>query len=206
MVHGPKEKKERALGERLQVKGERCSSPKCALVRKPFRPGVHGHSRQRKALSEFGQQLKEKQKFKVYYGVGERELRRIFERAAEKKGSTSARLIELLERRLDNVIYRMGLAVSRSAAHQAITHGHILVNKRRVRSPGFLVSKGDEISIRPESKPQGVFKELSESLKKQEIPSWLSVDPLKVEGKVLEVPDDPALPFNVNFLIESFSK
>lgn len=206
MVHGPKEKKERALGERLQVKGERCNSPKCAAVRKPFRPGVHGHKRQRKALSEFGQQLKEKQKFKVYYGIGERELARIFERASEKKGSTSEQLLGLLERRLDNVIYRMRFAVSRSAARQAIIHGHILVNKRRVRSPGFLVSKGDEISVREESKMRSVFKELPETLKKQEIPSWISVDPSKTEGKVLGIPDDPALPFNVNFLIESFSK
>ncbi|MEK7193334.1 MAG: 30S ribosomal protein S4 [Patescibacteria group bacterium] len=201
-----KEKKERSLGEHLQIKGDRCNSPKCALVRKPYRPGVHGHKRQRKALSEYGQQLKEKQKFKVSYGVDEKELRNIFKKAAEYSGSTSARLIELLERRLDNVLFRIGFAPSRSAAHQLIVHGHVLVNGKRTRSPGFLVRVKDVMSFRPESKNLGAVKMLPERLKNYDGPAWLSVDKDKMEGRVLSLPDNVALPFNVNLLVESFSK
>src|SRR3989344_2591884 len=113
MVHGPKEKKERSLGEHLHVKGKRCNSPKCAFVRKPNRPGVHGASR-RRAPSDFGRQLKEKQKFKVLYGVHERNMRAIFMRAQGDPQGVQAKLIELLERRLDNVVFRFGFAESRS--------------------------------------------------------------------------------------------
>lgn len=203
---GPKEKKERALGERLQVKGDRCNSPKCAAVRKPYRPGVHGHKRQRKNLSEFGQQLRERQKFQVSYGVGERELRKVYKQAARHTGSTATQILELLERRLDNILFRFGFAVSRSAARQLIVHGHIFVNGTRVRSPGILVAAGDRIGFRPESKELASVKRLHEFLKKYETPVWLRVDKEKLEGEVLAKPDDPHLPFNVNLLVESFSK
>ena len=110
---GPKEKRERALGERLQLKGTRCQSPKCALVRKPYRPGMHGQKRQRKGLSDFGRQIREKQKFKLSYGLDERSLRHLFEKASLQSGSTAVRLNELLESRLDNVVFRLGIALSR---------------------------------------------------------------------------------------------
>lgn len=203
---GPKEKKERALGERLQVKGDRCNSPKCAAVRKPYRPGVHGHKRQRKNVSEFGQQLREQQKFKVSYGIRGRELRKIYEQAARHTGSTSTQILELLERRLDNVLFRLGFAVSRSAGRQLIIHGHVLVNGVRVHSPGILVKAGDRIGFRSESKELASVKRLHEFLKKYEAPAWLRIDNDKLEAEVIAKPDDPQLPFNVNLLVESFSK
>ncbi|MEK7195569.1 MAG: 30S ribosomal protein S4 [Patescibacteria group bacterium] len=202
---GPKEKKERALGERLNLKGERCSSPKCAAVRKPYRPGVHGRSR-RRALSEFGLQLKEKQKFKVSYGLDERNLRKIFYMAQKSKESSSAKLLEFLERRLDNVVFRLGLAPSRGAARQLIIHGHMAVNSRRVRSPGFLVKGGDIVSVRKESELKKALSTRKEYLKKYEPPQWLYLDREKMEGKILSLPHDETPPFEINLLIESLSK
>lgn len=206
MVHGPKEKKERALGERLNLKGTRCASPKCAAVRKPHRPGAHGKTGRRKSLSEFGLQLKEKQKFKISYGLNERNLRKLFGEARRKTGSTAAVLLSLLERRLDNVVYRLGFATSRGMARQLITHGHILVNRKRVRSPGYTVNVGDTIGLRAESKEKGAFQTLPESLQKYDPPSWLGVDAKKIEGRVISSPEDLTPQFEVNLLVESFSK
>lgn len=203
---GPKEKKERALGERLNLKGYRCASPKCAFVRKPYKPGVHGPKARRKNLSEFGLQLKEKQKFKVSYGVDERNLRQIFLKAQKAKGSSSEKIIEFLERRLDNVIFRLGFAPSRGSARQMVFQGHVFVNKKRVRSPGYEVSAGDSVSFKDGSDKRAFFADRKEFLKKFEPPAWLSLDADKLEGKVLSLPADLAVPFEVNLLIESFSK
>lgn len=201
-----KEKKERALGERLHLKGERCNSPKCAAVRKPYRPGVHGPRSRPRSLSEFGRQIVEKQKFKITYGLNERSLRRLFEKAEKKVGSTALELLELMERRLDNVVFRLGLASSRSAAHQLIVHGHISVNHKKVRSPGFQVKVGDQIAFREESKKLKTFGPLRETLKKYEPPNWLALDKEKLEGSVLSLPQERAVPFEINLLVESFSK
>mgnify|MGYP001561718596 FL=1 len=201
----PKEKKERSLGERLQLKGERCRSPKCAMVRKPYRPGMHGHKRQRKMLSDFGRQIKEKQKFKWSYGIDERNLRHIFERAERKSGSVASQFLKLLELRLDNVIFRLGFAASRSMARQLVNHGHVMVNGRRVKSPGFELKLGDIISVRPSSVTKSVFKNLKEELSKYTPPAWLSIDADKFEGKIVSAPDEN-MPFEVNLLVESFSK
>lgn len=205
MVHGPKEKKERSLGEHLHVKGKRCNSPKCAFVRKPNRPGVHGAAR-RRAPSDFGRQLKEKQKFKVLYGLHERNLRNIFEQAQGDPQGTQVKLMELLERRLDNVVFRLGFAESRSMGRQLIVHGHIFVSGKRVRSPGFLISPQDMVTIRSESRTQGVFKDLSTTLKEREVPEWLSLDLQTLEGRVLSLPRGLQIPFEINLLVESFSK
>lgn len=201
----PKEKRERALGERLHLKGERCQSPKCAAVRKPYPPGMHGQ-RKRRGVSEFGLQLHEKQKFKLSYGVDERNLRRIFRSAEKHKASTAAKLVEFLERRVDNIVFRLGFAKSRSAARQLIVHGHIFINQRKVRSPGFEVKKGDTVSLRPESATKVHLGELKEALKKYEPPAWLAVDREKLEGRVVAFPEDERSPFEVNLLVESFSK
>jgi len=201
-----KEKKERALGVRLGLKGERCNTPKCAAVRKPYRPGPHGQKRRRGQISEFGRQLNEKQKFKFSYGLKDRNLRQLFNRASKDPGSTAAKLLEFLERRLDNTIFRLGLAPSRAAARQLIAHGHILVNKRKSRSPGLLVKKDDIISLRLESSGKGAFVKLRETLKKYDPPTWLSLDVEKLEGRVLSEPKDLEAPFEINLLIESFSK
>jgi small subunit ribosomal protein S4 len=204
---GPKERKERSLGVRLGLKPFRSLGPKAATVRKPYGPGQHGNSRRRpKALSDFGRQIKEKSKCKLVYGLDERGLRQLFERALKQTGSTSTHLMELLESRLDNVVFRLGFAPSRSVARQVIGHGHVNVNGRRVHSPGFSVKKGDEVSIRPESAAKGQFKELKESLQKYEAPAWLKVDAEKLSGKVLGLPEESSLPFEVNVLVESFSK
>ncbi|MBI4084919.1 MAG: 30S ribosomal protein S4 [Candidatus Liptonbacteria bacterium] len=205
-MKGPKEKKERALGEHLHLKGFRCQSPKCALVRRPYRPGQHGQKRKKGSVSDFGKQLKEKQKFKLSYGIDERNLRRIFEEAQKSQSSNVEKLIELVERRLDNVVFRLGLASSRSNARQLIVHGHVFVNKARVRSPGFSVKVNDVIRVREESKEKAGFKALKETIKNYEQPSWLSLDKEKLEGKVLELPREAELPVEVNLLVESFNK
>ncbi|MEK7077456.1 MAG: 30S ribosomal protein S4 [Patescibacteria group bacterium] len=205
-MHRPKEKRERALGERLMLKGERCASPKCAAVRKPYKPGVHGPKKRRKALSEFGRQLQEKQKFKLSYGIDDRTLRSLFERAEKKTGSTAAGLLEFLERRMDNVIFRMGFANSRLRARQLLVHGHIFVNGRRTRSPGMVVKAGDKIAFRPESKNIRLAKDLAETLKKYEAPPWILLDKEKIEGEILSLPQDTPPPFEINLLVESFSK
>jgi len=202
---GPKEKKERSLGEKLGFKAERSAGPKSAFLRKPYRPGQHGQSRQR-ALSDFGRQIKEKQKFKLTYGLDERNLRRLFEKALKKTGSTANHILELLEGRLDNVVFRLGFAPSRLTARQMVVHGHIRVNGKKVRSPGYEVEVGDIVSVRPESMGKASFKNLKEVLKKLEIPGWLSVDPDKIEGRVLSKPQDFKIPYEINLLVESFSK
>lgn len=201
-----KEKRERSLGERLHLKGDRCNSPKCAAVRKPYRPGVHGPQKPTRSISEFGRQVTEKQKFKLTYGINENNLAKLFAEAKKKKGSTSNQLLTSLERRLSSIVFRLGLAPSRSAAHELVIHGHILVNKKRVKSPGFLVKAGDAISIREESKKMKHLSALREILKKYEPPSWLHLNLETLEGKVLNIPEEFESPFEINLLVESFSK
>lgn len=198
------EKKERALGTKLFLKAHRCNSPRCALVRKPHRPGLHGQARH--AVSEFGQQLNEKQKIKASYGIRETQMKRIFSSAAKNPGITGNMIVQLLERRLDNAVYRLGLAPSRSVARQLVGHGHILVNNRKVTIPSFLVRSKDEISIRPQSGDQSVFKALPEMLKKYEPPVWLELDKEKLKGRVVSLPKDLEFPFDVNMVVDYYSK
>ncbi len=200
-----KEKKERSLGTKLFLKPYRCGSPKCVCVRRPFRPGLHGKAR-RRPLSEFGQQLMEKQKFQWSYGLREGQIKNIFREALKNPAVTGATFIELLERRLDNVVYRLGLAQSRSIARQLINHGHIIINGRRTTIPSCRVRVGDAITIRPQSKGYKQFAELSENLKKYEPPVWLALDKEKLEGKVLSLPKDSDLSFDVNMVVDYYSK
>ncbi|TSC60155.1 MAG: small subunit ribosomal protein S4 [Parcubacteria group bacterium LiPW_15] len=206
---GPKEKKERALGERLHLKGTRCDGPKCAAVRRPYPPGAHGQGRHR-ALSDFGKQLKEKQKFKLTYLLDERNLSRIFGEAVKNAkvsaGGVGAKFVELLERRLDNVVFRMGLAPSRLAARQLVLHGHIFVNGRRSRAPGNEVCPDDTISVRKESLSEGPFRDLKEKLKTYDMPKWLALNPENLEGRMTTLPTDVDMPFEVSLLVEAFSK
>lgn len=203
---GPKEKKERSVGERLGLKGERCSSTKCAMVRKPYRPGVHGQSRRRGNVSEFGLQIKEKQKFKLSYGVDEKNLRRLFIKSSRVKGSSAKKMLEFLERRLDNVIFRLGFASSRGSARQLIVHGHILVNGRRVRSPGYETRENETVSLRPGSEKKIMISKRLETLKKYTAPPWLFLDADKMQGKIVSHPREAASPFEINLLVESLSK
>lgn len=203
---GPKEKLERALGVRLGLKGDRALSPKSAMVRKPYKPGVHGPRARMRALSEFGLQIREKRKVKLTYGVDERGLARLFTMATAAKGASGAKMLEFLECRLDNVVYRLGFAPTRLAARQLVSHGHITVNKKKVHSPGFSVRKGDVIAAREGSETTGALAKRVELLKKYDPPSWLALHPEKMEGQVLSPPTAPDVPFEINLLVESFSK
>lgn len=203
---GPKEKRERALGMSLGLKGERSGSPKSSLVRKPYKPGVHGPNGRVRALSEFGLQLREKSKFKLTYGVDDKNLGRLYELAHKTKGSTGAKLLEFLERRLDNVVYRLAFTPSRLSARQLVLHGHITVNGKKVTSPGFMVRVGDVVAVRKASDALAHVIKRKEVMKVQEIPAWLALTPDKMEGKMLTAPSDLNPPFEINLLVESFSK
>ena len=201
-----KEKRERSLGTKLFLKAGRCASPKCVMIRRPSRPGIHGHTRRRKMPSEHAQLLQEKQKFKFAYGLREAQLRRLFAVALKKPGVTGELFLSLLERRLDNVVYRLGFAPSRSVARQLVGHGHILVNARKVTVSSYAVQVGDIVAIRPQSKNHPVFRDLEASLKKYDPPVWLAVDPEKTEGRVIALPKDFDMPFNVNMVVDFYSK
>lgn len=202
----PKEKRERQLGEHLHLKGDRCNSPKCAAIKKPYPPGAHGQTKRRKQMSDFGKQLFEKQKFKVVYGVDERNIKKMFEEAKRKEGETSARLLNMLESRLDNIVFRMGFAKSRAMARKMVVDGHFMVNGKRVKSPGYQTKINDLISIRAESKGNATFIALKELWKTYELPSWLAIDYDKEEGRVIGLPDASQVPFEISLLVESFSK
>jgi small subunit ribosomal protein S4 len=203
---GPKEKRERALGGSLGLKGDRGMSPKSALVRKPYKPGVHGPKGRPRQLSEFGLQIREKRKFKLTYGVDDNGLRRLFGMATAAKGASGAKMVEFLERRLDNVIYRLGFAPTRGAARQLVSHGHITVNGKRVTSPGYMLKIKDIVGVYAGSETKGAFTKRRELLKKFNVPPWLSLHPEKMEGQVLSPPDTKEIPFEVSLLVESFSK
>ena len=199
-----KEKRERALGVKLGLKAERCNSPKCAMVRRPQRPGMHGKNR--KQFSEFGTQLAEKQKIVFSYGLREAQMRKIFKEAQHKKESVSETIVSLLERRLDNVVYRLGFAPSRISARQYVSHGHFTVNGRRITIPSYQVKVKDVIRIRPESVSLQIFKNIKDVIKKYEAPDWLSVDKDKIEGTVKTLPHDIESPFDINLVVDFYSK
>jgi len=199
------EKKERSLGTKLSIRADRCESQKCALIRKPHRPGQHG-KRFRK-LSEFGTQLQEKQKIKFSYGVTEKQLKRIFGNAAKKKDTSAIdAIMQSLESRLDNAVMRLGFVPSRSVARQMVSHGHFLVNNKRVSTSSYSVRAGDVISIKPASKNLTVFDDLGDKLRKYEVPTWLSLDKDSLLGKVESSPRDVDFPFNINLVVDYYAK
>ncbi len=199
------EKKERALGMKLFLKGERCNSPKCAMVRRPTRPGMHGKKR-RRAPSEYGGQLLEKQRIKVSYGLREAQLEKIVKKAFKKPDATNEVIVSYLERQLSNVVFRLGMASSRTVARQLISHGHFLVNGRKVTVSSYSVKPGDVISIHPRSRNSLIFNDLSVKLKKYETPEWLFLDKEKIEGKVKSLPRDAEMPFDINLVVDYYSK
>lgn len=200
-----KEKKERALGMKLFLKGERCSSPKCAMVRRPYRPGEHGKSR-RRGLSEYGTQLLEKQRLRVSYGLREAQLEKILKIAQGITGAIGETLINILERQLGNAVYRLGFAPSRTLGRQLVTHGHFCVNGKKVRAPSHQVKAGDVISIHPSSRDLLIFQELPNTLKKYETPNWLELDKEKIEGRVKSLPHNVEIPFDINLVVDYYSK
>ncbi|MCD6289381.1 MAG: 30S ribosomal protein S4 [Anaerolineae bacterium] len=200
----------RREGQKLFLKGERCFSPKCPLEKgRNYPPGMHGKQSQfRRRESEFGLQLREKQKAKRIYGVLERQFRRYFREALRSKGLTGATLLILLERRLDNVVYRLGLADSRAQARQLVRHGHIEVNGRKTNIPSYLVKAGDVISVRERSRKTTYFRDLMERLGERPVPEWLSFDPDALTGRVLALPtrDQIDVVINEQLVVEYYSR
>lgn len=206
MERKPRERRERALGERLLLKGARSLSPKAAVVRRPYPPGQQGKKRRRRGPSEYGQQLRAKQKFRLSYGLTDKQLKRIVKEAIAQTSVTGPKIVELLERRLDNVLYRLGFAPSRFAARQLVVQGHIMVNKRKTVSPSYSVRANDVVSIRPESRAKKMFAELGTEVRKVQLPPWLMLDQETLEGKVVAPPSNVEPPFDVNAVIEFYSK
>jgi small subunit ribosomal protein S4 len=207
MIINAKCKKCRRAGQKLFLKGERCFSQKCAMVRRAYPPGVHGKSFRRRA-SEYGQQLAEKQKVRYTYGVSEQQFKKYFKEIAGQRGNKEELFVQKLESRLDNVVFRLGWARSRGLARQIVSHGHILVNGRKVNIPSCQVKKGDLIQIKETSKSKAVFRDLKTLLKKQEIPAWLSLDKQKLEGKVKGQPkiEDMGKVGELSMIIEYYSR
>ncbi|MCH5161769.1 MAG: 30S ribosomal protein S4 [Clostridiales bacterium] len=194
----------RREGQKLMLKGERCISKKCAMERRPVPPGPHANMRRKN--SEYNTQLREKQKVKRIYGVLEKQFHMYYERAEAQKGVTGENMLAMLEKRLDNVVYRMGIGASRKMSRQVVNHGHILVNGKRVDIPSYQVKLGDEISVRETSRDNELFKELRGA--KVTMPKWLTFDTENFVGKIVDNPkrDDIDLNINEQLIVELYSK
>jgi len=192
---------------KLFLKGAKCFTDKCPVEKRNFAPGQHGKDKRTKVVG-YGLQLREKQKTKRIYFTLENQFRNYFERAAQSKGVTGEVLLQQLERRLDNVIYRMGFGASRRQARQIVRHGHVSVNGRKVNIPSFQVSAGDEISVREHAKKFGVIAGAIDFTSHQPTPTWLEVDRENLRGRVLALPkrDDINLPVNEQLIVELYSK
>lgn len=203
---GPACKLCRREGTKLFLKGDRCLSGKCAIDRRNTAPGQHGAAT--KKLREYGMQLREKEKTKRYYGVLERQFVNYFEEADRTKGMTGENLICLLERRLDNVVYRMGMAASRKEARQLVLHGHFTLNGKNVNIPSLIVKAGDVISVKESSRASVKIKALAEELATKSAPKWLDVDKNGLTVKVATLParDDVDFDFNEQLIVELYSK
>ncbi len=207
----------RRAGEKLFLKGDRCSTPKCAVVRKPYAPGMHGGTNRSfrgggrgRGLSEFGKQLAEKQKIKRMYGVSEQQFKKHLSDAMQQKGVVSDNLLIRLESRFDNIIYRLGLASSRAQARQMVNHSTFLVNGRTLDVPSAKLRTGDEISVKKQKAAKLYMKELKAILRKKdkEVLSWLSFDPKTMTGKVLSSPskDEINSSLDTHLIIEFYSR
>ncbi len=196
----------RREGQKLFLKGARCYSDKCSVTRRNYAPGQHGQKRTK--LSEYGTQLREKQKTRSFYGVGEKQFRKYFEMASNKKGITGTNLLQILESRLDNVVYRLGLGVSRPQARQIVTHGNIEVNGVKTDVASYLVKPGDVISVRESKRNNGVIKANIEAGSVRPIPEWLELDSKNLSAKVVRLVnrEEIDLPVEEHLIIELYSK
>jgi len=203
---GPVCKLCRREGIKLFLKGDRCYTDKCAIARRNYAPGQHGQAR--KKPTEYALQLREKQKAKRIYGVLETQFRRYFEMAERQHGITGENLLVLLERRLDNVVYRLGLADSRTQARQLVRHNFFTVNGRKVNIPSYLVKVGDVIALREEKKDSPVAKEIMERAASKALPAWLSYDANSASGKVEALPkrEDIDIPVEEHLIVELYSR
>ncbi|MBS7227865.1 MAG: 30S ribosomal protein S4 [Oscillospiraceae bacterium] len=196
----------RREGQKLFLKGDRCYTDKCAVERRAYAPGMHGNARNKK-LSEYGVQLREKQKARRYYGVLESQFAEYFEMASKRKGMTGENLLAILESRLDNVVYRLGFAMSRAEARQLVRHGHFTVNGKKVNIPSYLVSVGETIELKDSSRSLDKFKGALEANASRVVPKWLEMDKNNV-AKVVAVParEDIDLPIEEHLIVELYSK
>lgn len=194
----------RREGLKLNLKGDRCFTEKCAFTRRGYAPGQHGQSR--KKLSNYGTQLREKQKAKRIYGVLESQFRKYYEKADRQRGITGENLLRLLELRLDNVVFRLGFGSSRTEARQLVNHGHFLVNGKKVDIPSYSVEAGDVITVREKSRASEKFKVFAENPKT--LPNWLEGNVAAYEGKVVSLParEDIDVPVNETLIVELYSK
>lgn len=197
----------RREGEKLFLKGSRCYTDKCAITRRAYGPGQHGQKR--KKQSEYGMQLREKQKAKAFYGVLESQFRKYFEEAARSKEITGLRLLQILESRLDNVVYRLGLATSRGQARQLVRHGHFTVNGHKVNIPSYLTKVGDVIEVKENNKNSESFKAIVEATENgRPVPTWLEANLSNRSGKIVAVPSRDEIDLNVqeHLIVELYSK
>ena len=196
----------RREGQKLFLKGSRCYSDKCSISRRNYAPGQHGQKRAK--LSEYGTQLREKQKTKSYYGVGEKQFRGYFEMASNKKGITGENLLQILESRLDNVVYRLGFGASRAQARQLVNHGQFAVNGQRVDIPSYLVKAGDVITVRENKKENGAIKANIEANSARPVTAWLELNNGTLSGKVVRLAsrEDVDIPVEEHLIVELYSK
>ena len=196
----------RREGQKLFLKGSRCYSDKCSISRRNYAPGQHGQKRAK--LSEYGTQLREKQKTKSYYGVGEKQFRGYFEMASNKKGITGENLLQILESRLDNVVYRLGFGASRAQARQLVNHGQFAVNGQRVDIPSYLVKAGDVITVRENKKENGAIKANIEANSARPVPAWLELNNETLSGKVVRLAsrEDVDIPVEEHLIVELYYK
>ncbi len=202
-----KEKHERREGMHLHIKGDRCSSPKCALTRRNYPPGVHGPN-SRSRSTPYGQQFREKQRAKLTYGLLERQFRKYFDKATQAHGDTSIFLIRALETRLDNVVFRMGFATSRRQARQMVNHGHFKVNGKAVNIPSYAVRAGETVTLKENRRASPLYVQFTARAGKTTIPPWLMVTPDAFEGKMVAAPegDDLHTAFDPKLIIEFYSR
>jgi len=196
----------RREGAKLYLKGDRCYTGKCAIDRRAYAPGQHGQGR--KKISEYGLQLREKQKAKRIYGILENQFRNYFEKADRQQGITGENLLRLLERRLDNVVYRLGFGASRTEARQLVRHGHFTVNGHKVNIPSYLVRVGEVIAIAEGSQDSPRIKELAERAGNKTVPAWLELDANTKTAKVVAVPsrEDIDVPIQEHLIVELYSR
>ena len=200
----------RREGEKLYLKGGRCLSPKCAIERRPFAPGQHGKEGQvkRSRSSDYANQLREKQKARRIYGVLEAQFRRYYERAIRSSGLTGQVILQLLECRLDNVVYRLGFAENRAHARNLVTHGHFNVNGRRTDVPSMILQPGDVVEVRGGSRGRTYFKSLPDVSESRTVPGWLTRDVAQLSGKVLQAPNRQEIDSGLNeqLIVEYYSR
>jgi small subunit ribosomal protein S4 len=196
----------RVEGTKLYLKGDRCYTDKCAIERRNYAPGQHGQRRTKR--SDYGLQLREKQKVKRIYGILERQFRGYFEKSERQRGITGENLLILLERRLDNVVYRLGLCSSRAEARQLVCHGHFMVDGRRVNIPSFLVSKDQKIQLREKSRTMKTVQESLKTSERRGVPKWMALDAANFSGTILDMPkrEDISDEIQEQLIVELYSK